>query len=120
MSSRDLLYNKDILFSIKQFLENEDIIQLLLTSKSMTRVIGYKNIFTSISINMHSNLCDTIRNYLNHKLSIRKTLFFRIFDVSDLDIWPFSSQTMVFINCNIKKEDIIDRYKHIKNLIIKT
>lgn len=69
---------------------------------------------------MHSNLCDMIRHYLKHKLSINKTLFFSIYDISDLDMWPFSSKTMVFINCRIKKEDILEKYKHIKNLTIKT
>lgn len=109
--------NRDVLFNIKSFLNNKDIIELILSSKNISRSIGDRNVFTSITIYKDSNVCDMIRFYLRNKSSIIRTIFI---DVSNLvDIWPFSSEVIVFVNCNIKDDYADKNYKNCKNKIIK-
>ena len=71
-------------------------------------MIGNKNIFTSITINIHSNICDMIRYYLKNKISIIKTVLIDI--KNPYDIWPFSSNKMVFVNCDVNEKNVKDNY----------
>jgi len=108
ISSISSIICNNSLFEIKGFLSNNDIIQLLLTSKKIRNMIGNKNIFTSITINIHSNICDMIRYYLKNKISIIKTVLIDI--KNPYDIWPFSSNKMVFVNCDVNEKNVKDNY----------
>jgi len=108
-----ILNYRDIIFTIKGFLHNNDIIQLLLTSKIIRETIGRKNIFTSIIIDSNSNICNMIRYYLNNKKSILKTVIIDTRNV--IDIWSFSSDLMIFINCFVNEECLNKNYKSNKS-----
>lgn len=95
------------LFHIKNFLENKDIIELLCSSKDFVTIFGNKNVFTSIYITLRDDLVDMIKLYLQHKLSISRTILEKVED------WPFTTSSMVYINC---KKDIPN--KNNKNIII--
>ena len=112
-----LLEYRDIVFNIKSFLDNRDIIELILSSKKILKTIGNKNIFTSITIHRDSNICDMIRYYIKNKVSIIKTVI--IDSKNPFDIWPFCSEVMIFINCGIKQDYVDKNYKNCKNKIIK-
>lgn len=114
---------RDILFNIKSFLNNNDIIELILSSKKIYEILGNKNIFTSITIYKDSNICDMIRFYLQNKVSIIRTIMIDMNNLEDIiDIWPYSSTFMIFVNCNAEKKCIhkIDKkYKNCSTKIIK-
>jgi hypothetical protein len=116
MSIIEYLNHRDALFNIKSFLRNNDIIELVTSSKKINSIIGHANIFTSITIDSHSNLCDMIRLYLKNKASIIHTI---IIGSSDpIHIWPFSSKTMIFINCPIHQAYIEQNYKNSKTILL--
>jgi len=108
---------RDVLFNIKSFLENKDIVQLILSSQRIYKTVGDKNIFTTISIDRESNICNMIRYYLRNKASIVRTII--IDSKNPVDIWPFSSKVMIFINCGVNEDYIDKNYKNCKNKIIK-
>lgn len=110
--------NRDVLFNIKSFLDNKDIIELVISSKNISRSIGDNNIFTSITISNHIyDICDMIRYYLKNKASIIRTIFINI--NNPIDIWPFSSEVMIFVNCTVKQDYVDKNYKNSNNKIIK-
>jgi hypothetical protein len=109
-------YNKDILYSIKNFLKNDDIIELLVTSKNINSLLGKKDIFTSIFINYNMNISQYIRNYINNKKSITKVIINRIKD--PILYWPFDVKIMIFIDCDIDEKYINNNYKTKNGIII--
>ena len=78
---------RDTLFHIKSFLDNRDIVELMVSSKRIRQAIGHKNVFTSLSINRNDNMCDMIRLYLMHKTSIQSIVFIRCKESEEM--WPF-------------------------------
>jgi hypothetical protein len=116
MSILEYLKYKDLLFNIKSFLINNDIIELITSSKKINSVLGHTNIFTSITIENHSNLCNLIRLYLKNKTSIIHTII--IGSNEPIHIWPFSSKIMIFINCPINQEYIEQNYKNSKTILL--
>jgi hypothetical protein len=115
LNTLNTLNYKDILFNIKSYLHNKDIIELLLTSKILKDTIGHKNIFTSICIKRDSNICNMIRLYLKHKTSIITTIINDSYN--PYDIWPFYSNKMIFINCNIGEDYLNKNYRNKENNI---
>lgn len=111
-----ILYYKDILYSIKEFLDNIDIIELIVTSKNIKKILGETNLFITITIHKQSNICDMIRYYIKHKKSIIKTTIINTKDPSSL--WPFSSKNMIFIDCDVNYTYTDKNYKKAKTLII--
>lgn len=107
---------RDILFTIKSFLNNNDILELLLISKSIVKTLGKKNIFTSITIDITSDICNMIRHYLNNKASILKTVVIDTRNI--LEIWPFSSKLMIFVNCGVNEESLNKKYNSNKIIVI--
>lgn len=108
--------NKDLLRHIVQFLDNQTIIHLLVASRDVHSLLvdhdpfqsyntyiqrhmfscHYKNLFTSITIYPTDDLMKSIRRYLDHKQTIRKTTLY----VKEPDLlWPFTSKEMVYIKC---------------------
>lgn len=110
-----ILYCKDILYNIKNFLENRDIIELILCNKYINNNIGKKNTFTSLTINNKHNICDMIRLYLSNKISIKKVILIDI--KNPICLWPFDSNTMIFIDCNVDETYVKNNYKT-KNMLI--
>lgn len=108
---------RDIIFNIKSYLDNNNILELILSSKRIYKTIGDKNIFTTIRIDRQSNICDMIRYYLRNKASIVRTII--VDSKNPIDIWPFSSNVMIFINCGVTEDYIDKNYKNCKNKIIK-
>lgn len=104
-----IFFYKDLLFNIKSFLNNEDIIELLTTSKNINKNLGKNNIFTSLKVKQDSNICDLIRVYLKHKLSLTTVFIINIKD--PVYIWPFDCKKMIFVNCNINDEYVTKNYK---------
>jgi hypothetical protein len=107
---------KDILYYIKSFLSNEDIIELILCSKEINNMIGRTNTFTSITLTKDQNICTMIKLYLKHKKSIYKTILKNIKDTYNL--WPFGTYYMSFIKCDVHKEEIYKNYKEAKEIYI--
>jgi hypothetical protein len=112
------LYCKDVLYSIKGFLDNKDIIELIVTSRNINKTLGSTNLFLTISINKQSNICDMIRYYIKHKKSIITTT---IYDTKEPSIlWPFSTKNMIFIDCDVNYTYTDKNYKKSKSIIINT
>jgi hypothetical protein len=112
------LYNKDILYTIKSFLTNYDIIELLVSSKNIKNLLGKKNLFTSIYINYNMNISEYIRHYIDNKRSINTVIINRI--KNPILYWPFDINIMIFIDCDIDKEYIDNNYKTKNGIIINT
>jgi|LauGreDrversion4_2_1035121.scaffolds.fasta_scaffold01559_4 hypothetical protein len=110
-----IIYYKDIFFTIKSYLENKDIIELITTSKNMNNGYGKTNIFTSIYIDYNMNVVDYIKRYINNKKSVLSVIINRIKD--PILYWPFDINTMIFVNCNVDKKYVEKHYKT-KNIII--
>jgi len=111
-----ILYYKDILCTIKEFLDNKDIVELIVINKNINKTLGTSNLFITISIHRESNICDMIRCYIKHKKSIIKTTISDTKDPSS--IWPFSSKNMIFVNCDIDQNYTNKNYKSSKTAII--
>ena len=94
----------DIIYLIKNFLSNKDIIELLCTSKMNFK----KNIFTSIFIEYNDDLMTMINRYLTHKDSIHTVVLYRIEE--PYIFWPFDCKKIVFINCKVSKKEIDQHY----------
>jgi len=107
---------RDIMFTIKSFLNNNDIVELLLTSKNVSKILGKKNIFTSITIDITSDICNMIRHYLNNKASILKTVIIDTRNV--VEIWPFSSDLMIFVNCGVNEASLNKKYESNKIIVV--
>ena len=107
---------RDILFTIKSYLNNNDIVELLLTSKKIREILGKKNIFTTITIDINCNICNMIKHYLNNKASIVKTVVIDTRNVTE--IWPFSSDLMIFVNCCVNEESLNKKYNSRKIIVI--
>jgi D-hexose-6-phosphate mutarotase len=97
--------NNDIMYLIKNFLSNKDIIQLLCVSK---KISFKKNIFTSLFVDNKDNLMLMINRYLHHIESINTVVLYRLED--PYLFWPFDSKKMVFINCKVSKKEIDEHY----------
>jgi hypothetical protein len=112
---------KDILQYTKSFMNNNEIIELILCSKKINKMIGKSDTFTSITIYDDKNICDIIRLYLNHKKSIYKTILIKLKE--PFILWPFSSYYMIFIDCgnlnNSNIESVYNNYKDAKKITIK-
>jgi hypothetical protein len=99
---------KDIISTVKSFLNNNEIIELISCSKNLENIIGKTNVFTSITVNNYNNICDTIRLYLQHKISITKIIIVEI--PNPINLWPFDSNTMIFIDCNVDDNYVKKNY----------
>ncbi len=106
--------NKDLLNIIKSYLNNNDILQLIICSKDLYQTIGSTDTFTSITINQRVDICDMIRFYLKNKRSIHTTTIINIKEPASL--WPFGTNTMIFINCDDPK--YIEQNYKCKNLTV--
>jgi hypothetical protein len=97
--------NSDVLKHIVKFLDNQTIIQVLITSKKINNMLRYKkkyqNLFTSISVHPEADLFSYIHHYINHSVSIQKTVLYRM--VEPHIMWPFSSKEMVYVNCRFEE-----------------
>ena len=113
-----MIYNKDLLYLIKTFLTNYEIVELLVTSKNINSLLGKKDLFTSIYINYHMNISEYIKHYINNKKSITTVIINRIKDT--ILYWPFDINIMIFIDCDIDQKYIDDNYKTKKGIIINT
>jgi hypothetical protein len=87
----------DLIRLILSNLENIDIIKVLCLSKEYNRLLGKKNLFTSIKFTNTSPFFKTIHNYIEHSQSIRKTTLVSLYDPQH--IWPFETEEMVHIDC---------------------
>ncbi len=89
----------DLLKEIARYLDNQSIIELLVTSYHINKKLKckeisydkngylniYKHLFTSITIKPHHNLTDYIQHYINHKQSIKiQNVHHQI-----KNVWPF-------------------------------
>ena len=107
----------DILYFIKNFLNNKEIIELLCTKKITSLLFKNKSLFTSLFIDNNDNLIKMMNRFLTHKDSINTVILFRI-EQPNL-FWPFDSKKMVFINCKVSQKEIDEYYsKHSKKIII--
>ena len=97
--------NNDIIYLIKNFLTNKDIIELLCTSK---KINFKKNIFTSLFIDNHDDLMLMINRYITHKDSINTVVLCKI--PEPYLFWPFDCKKIVFINCKVSKKEIDQHY----------
>jgi hypothetical protein len=97
--------NNDIIYLIKNFLTNKDIIELLCSSK---KISFKKNIFTSIFVDNKDDLMMLINRYITHKDSINTVVLYRIEE--PYLFWPFDSKKIVFINCKVSKKEIEKHY----------
>ena len=97
--------NNDIMYLIKNFLSNKDIIELLCSSK---KISFKKNIFTSLFIDHNDNLMAMINRYIIHKDSINTIVLHRIEE--PYLFWPFDCKNIVFINCKVSKKEIDQHY----------
>lgn len=89
----------DLLKEIAHFLDNNTIIELLVTSYNINKKMKckeltydkdgylniYKHLFTSITVKTHHNLTDYIQHYINHSHSIKIQNIQRQLH----NIWPF-------------------------------
>lgn len=114
----NMIYNKDLLYLIKSFLTNCEIIELLVTSKNINSLLGKKNLFTSIYINYDMNISKYIRDYIENKKSINTVIINRV--KNPILYWPFDVNIMIFIDCDIDKKYIDNNYKTKKGIIINT
>jgi hypothetical protein len=109
---------EDIFLHIKNFLDNKTIINLLCTNSNIKKMIGNKNIFTSLLVKYNEDLLDNIKKFINHKNSIKTTILYRL--DSPHIFWPFDTRIMIFIDCG-NKDEIYENYKDnkiIKKLIL--
>ena len=97
--------NNDIIYLIKNFLSNKDIIELLCVSKQIS---FKKNIFTSLFVDNNDDLMIMIKLYLSHKESINTVVLYKIEEPHLF--WPFDSKKIVFINCKVTKKEIEKHY----------
>jgi len=108
---------KDLLHYTKSFLDNKDIIELILCSKDIYKMIGQKDTFTSFTV-CDKDICVMVKLFLKHKKSIYKTTLINIEDPYIL--WPFGTPYMIFIDCNkVDVENAYNNYKEAKKVIVK-
>lgn len=112
----------DLLKEIAHFLDNQTIIELLVSSYNINKKLKckdltydkdgylniYKNLFTSITVKPHHNLTDYIQHYINHRYSIKiQNIHSQLWNV-----WPFHIE-------NKQEKDIDKNNKKIKKRIKK-
>jgi hypothetical protein len=105
----------DIVRYIKQFLNNNEIIQFMCTSRKNSLALGVKNIFTTIKVNRMDDIFNYYKHYMNHKKSIVITTLYQI-DEPEL-WWPFESPAMKYIDCDVKQPEIV--FKNVKKIFVK-
>jgi hypothetical protein len=105
--------NNDIIYLIKNFLNNKDIIELLCISKKIT---FKKNIFTSLFIDNQDDLMVMINRYINNKDSLNTIVLHRI--EQPYLFWPFDCKKIVFVNCKVSKKEIDGHYPKSKKKIV--
>jgi hypothetical protein len=109
---------KELLKYIVNFLNNNTIIEVLITSLTIHNNLIcttnastiYTNLFTSISILPTDDLCMSIRRYINHRNSITKTILYRLSDEELKNIqqfWPFKTKEMVHIDRYHRKRKLL-------------
>jgi hypothetical protein len=120
LSKKCMLYKltNEWLKYIVNYLDNNTIIEVLVTSRGIHKKLIsckntssiYVNLFTSISIHPTDDLCRFIRYYLNHRISITKTVIYRLSDedLKNIDkIWPFKTKDMVHIDRYHRKKKLL-------------
>lgn len=103
---------------IVNYLNNNTTIQVLVLSRSIhNKLITcatdknsiYINLFTSISVHPTDDLILFFRRYINHRLSMTKTILYRLTDEelkNVKNIWPFTTKTMIHVDRFHKKHKL--------------
>lgn len=111
----------DLLKEIAHFLDNQTIIELLVSSYNINKKMKckeltydkdgylniYKHLFTSITVKPHHNLTDFIQHYINHS----KTIRIQHIHPQLHNVWPFFKEN--------KKDKENKEDKDIKNKKLK-
>lgn len=87
--------NRDVLFLIRTFLCNQDIISTLLVCREWN-CTGSFSMFTTLSVRPTDNLMLSIRRFLQHKQTLVRTI---LYSLNVAEEWPFETEEMVLVGC---------------------
>lgn len=104
--------NRDVLCIVRTFLTNREIIHTLLVCREWydTRTTA---LFTSLTVRPTDDLMLSIRRFIQHKPTLRRTVLYRI---NVEEEWPFETAEMVLIGCVVGKDTFSPRVKKCRRL----